>query len=67
MGTYGLKEVIRRWEQGRLTTEQAIGQLLLLLCAVEERLVALENRLSSGSIRSPNHTSKEKRRQGKSR
>ena len=27
MGTYGLQEVIRRWECSKLTTEQAIGQM----------------------------------------
>ena len=36
MGTYGLDEVIRRWEQAALTVEQAIGQILLLLQATEE-------------------------------
>lgn len=43
MGTYGLDEVIRRWGQGALTAEQAIGQILLLLQVVEERLRYLEH------------------------
>lgn len=42
MSTYGLAEVIQRWRQGTLTTEQAIGQILLLLQIVEERLRELE-------------------------
>jgi hypothetical protein len=46
MGTYGLDEVIRRWEQAALTVEQAIGQILLLLQATEERLREVERKLS---------------------
>lgn len=45
MGTYGLKSVIRAWEQEQLTTEQAIGQILLLLEGLEERLCIIERRL----------------------
>jgi len=44
MGTYGLEEVIRRWERGNLSAEQAIGQILLLLWAFEERMLSLERR-----------------------
>lgn len=42
MGTYGLEGVIRAWERGELTTEQAIGQILLLLQELEERVRSLE-------------------------
>jgi hypothetical protein len=45
MGTYGLEELIRRWGQGALTAEQVIGQILLLLQIIEERLRDLEHRL----------------------
>jgi hypothetical protein len=45
MGTYGLEGVIRAWEKGDLTTEQAIGQILLLLREVEERVRIVEQRL----------------------
>ena len=45
MGTYGLEGVVRAWEQERLTTEQAIGQTLLLLRELEERLRYTERRL----------------------
>ncbi len=45
MGTYGLEEIIRRWEQSALTVEQVIGQILLLLQAIEEHLCELERRL----------------------
>ncbi len=47
MGTYGLEEVVHRWERGTLTMEQAIGQILLLLQAIEERLRDQERRLST--------------------
>ena len=47
MGTYGLDEVIHRWEQATLTVEQAIGQILLLLQAFEERLHEVEGRPSA--------------------
>jgi hypothetical protein len=45
VGTYGLEGVIQAWELGKLTTEQAIGQILLLLQELEERLRCLEHRL----------------------
>jgi hypothetical protein len=45
MSTYGLDEIIRRWGRERLTVEQAIGQILLLLQAIEERLRDLERKL----------------------
>ncbi|MDY6878568.1 MAG: hypothetical protein SWK90_20510 [Chloroflexota bacterium] len=45
MGTYGLDGVIRAWKQEHLTTEQAIGQVLLLLQELDERLRSLERRL----------------------
>jgi hypothetical protein len=42
--TYGLDGVLHLWEVGRLTTEQAIGQILLLVRQLDERLEKLENR-----------------------
>ena len=45
MGTYGLEGVIRAWEREQLTTEQAIGQILLLLQKLEERIHSIERRL----------------------
>lgn len=47
MGTYGLQEVIHRWERDKLTTEQAIGQILLLLLELEQRVRKLEQQLQS--------------------
>jgi hypothetical protein len=48
MGTYGLQGVIRAWELGKITTEQAIGQILLLLVEIHERLNEIERRQSKG-------------------
>lgn len=45
MGTYGLGEVIRAWERERLTTEQAVGQVLLLLQELEKRVRDVESQL----------------------
>jgi hypothetical protein len=45
MGTYGLEGVIRAWERGDLTTEQAIGQILLLLQELDKRIKSIECRL----------------------
>lgn len=42
MSSYTLEDVIKKWEHGKLTTEQAIGQMLLLLQALSQRVGALE-------------------------
>ena len=42
MGNYVLSDVIKRWERGKLTTEQAIGQLLLSLQELSNRVGLLE-------------------------
>ncbi len=47
MSTYGLDEVIHRWDVGKLTVEQAIGQILLLIRERDERLQELEGRINS--------------------
>jgi hypothetical protein len=39
---YNLPELIKRWEREQITTEQAIGQLLLWLAALAERVAKLE-------------------------
>jgi hypothetical protein len=44
MGTYGLEGVMVRWKAGKLTDEQAIGQMLQLLEIMEQRLNELERR-----------------------
>jgi hypothetical protein len=45
VGTYGIEGVVRAWEREQLTTEQAIGQILLLLQEIEERVRRVEYRL----------------------
>jgi hypothetical protein len=42
MGTYGLEGVLSAWKVGKLTTEQAVGQILQLLDEIEKRLAKLE-------------------------
>ncbi len=42
MKRYELTELIKRWERGDLTVEQAIGQILLWLAALVERIAKLE-------------------------
>ncbi len=42
MGTYSLDELIRRWQSGELSTEQAIGQMLLIIKRLAEQTNQLE-------------------------
>jgi hypothetical protein len=42
MSSYSLDELITRWEQEKLTTEQVIGQMLLVLRSLTERVRELE-------------------------
>ena len=44
MGTYPLETLIRKWGLSELTTEQTIGQILLILQELIRRLEALEER-----------------------
>jgi hypothetical protein len=44
MGTYSFETLIRKWGLGELTTEQAIGQILLILQELIRRMEALEGR-----------------------
>jgi hypothetical protein len=45
MNALKLEDVVREWETEKLTTEQAIGRLLRLLQALEERMGEIEKRL----------------------
>ena len=42
MSMYDLAQTIKLWELEEITTEQAIGQILLQLRVVVERIVVLE-------------------------
>jgi len=46
MGTYSLEGLLTAWKTERLTTEQAVGQILLLLQILERRISELELRLN---------------------
>lgn len=39
---YDLPQLIKRWEREQITTEQAIGQVLLWLAVLAERMAKLE-------------------------
>jgi hypothetical protein len=43
MGTYSLETIIREWAKEKLTAEQVIGQILLLLQEMQKRLSELES------------------------
>jgi len=42
MGTYGFEGVMSAWKTGKLTSEQAVGQILQLLQELERRVQAVE-------------------------
>ncbi len=44
MGTYGMEGVLTAWKTGKLTTEQAVGQILQLLQLLERRIAELERK-----------------------
>jgi hypothetical protein len=44
MGSYSLDELITLWEREKLTTEQTIGQMLLILRSLSQRIRELEQR-----------------------
>ena len=48
MGTYSLEHIIIEWRRGNLTAEQVIGQILLMLQDIRERLARIESRLAKG-------------------
>jgi len=46
MGAYSLEHVIREWGKGNLTTEQVIGQILLMIQEIQTRLARIESKLA---------------------
>lgn len=42
MGNYTLNEVIKRWTRSDMTTEQVVGQTLLILQDIARRVGTLE-------------------------
>ncbi|GIK55558.1 MAG: hypothetical protein BroJett015_12210 [Chloroflexota bacterium] len=49
MAAYSLETVLLKWEKGELSPEQAIGQTLLLVQELAERVGNLEKRLVAGA------------------
>jgi len=45
MGVYSLEHIIQEWGKGKLTEEQVIGQVLLIIREVKEQLGIVEARL----------------------
>jgi hypothetical protein len=45
MSAYQLNELVQKWEKGDLSSEQAIGQLMLQVQELSARMGALEKRL----------------------
>ena len=54
MKRYELAELIKRWERGDITPEQAIGQVLLWVVALAERVTRLEASHRKGQPPKPN-------------
>jgi hypothetical protein len=46
MGTYSLEHVILEWKKGKLTVEQAVGQILLMVQELRKQLAQIEVRLA---------------------
>ena len=45
MSAYHVSELVNKWEKGDLSSEQAIGQLILQVEALSERVGTVEKRL----------------------
>ena len=45
MGTYPIETIIHEWAKGKLTNEQAMGQVLQLIQELQDRLKEIEIRL----------------------
>lgn len=53
MAAYSLDELMKRWTADKLTTEQAIGQLLQQVQLLSDRVGELERRLEAARPRQP--------------
>jgi len=45
MGTYSLEHIVQEWGKGKLTEEQVVGQILLIMEGIQKQLALVENRL----------------------
>lgn len=48
MKKYDLPELVKRWEREELTVEQAVGQIMLWLNTLSERITQLESNRRKG-------------------
>jgi hypothetical protein len=46
MGTYSLEHIIQEWGKSKLTEEQVIGQILLIIQGIHKQLALVEGRLA---------------------
>lgn len=53
MNTYNISEIIKMWEHVELTVDQAIGQLMLHIQELTQRVNTLERRLEAGQRANP--------------
>ena len=53
MNTYNISEIIKMWEHVELTVDQAIGQLMLHIQELTQRVNTLERRLEAGNRANP--------------
>ncbi len=78
MAAYSLEALLQRWALHQLTSEQAIGQILLILQHVEERLLQLEKNATapqpippaltpSPALPPPHRAPRKRQSQGKAR
>lgn len=47
MNTYNISEIIKMWEHVEITVDQAIGQLMLHIQELTQRVSTLERRLET--------------------
>ncbi|MCL4835743.1 MAG: hypothetical protein KJZ86_25115 [Caldilineaceae bacterium] len=50
MSQYNLQQFIKLWAQEKITTEQAIGQILLQIQELSERLKQVEQQMRPGGV-----------------
>lgn len=53
MSQYTLEELLARWKQEDVTADQMVGQLLLALIALQQRVRELERRPPSSAESAP--------------
>jgi len=58
MSSYTLNELIKKWTKEELTTEQAVGQVLLQVQTLSTRIGTLEKRSEQNRKENGKHTGK---------